>query len=92
MITFIGMFYTEYRHPFSITSAPGDDYLSVHIQAVGDWTRELRNRFQKVINLLQLSSSCALYLFMPFLMLFNSPENVVQSSSHFTLFLSISTH
>uniref|UniRef100_A0A9I9DXG0 Respiratory burst oxidase homolog protein H n=1 Tax=Cucumis melo TaxID=3656 RepID=A0A9I9DXG0_CUCME len=35
-------------HPFSITSAPGDDYLSVHIQAVGDWTRELRNRFQKV--------------------------------------------
>ncbi|KAK9705667.1 hypothetical protein RND81_07G074700 [Saponaria officinalis] len=29
-------------HPFSITSAPGDNYLSVHIQAVGDWTRELR--------------------------------------------------
>ncbi|XP_022146260.1 putative respiratory burst oxidase homolog protein H [Momordica charantia] len=35
-------------HPFSITSAPGDDYLSVHIRAVGDWTRELRNRFKSV--------------------------------------------
>ncbi|XP_019431277.1 PREDICTED: putative respiratory burst oxidase homolog protein H [Lupinus angustifolius] len=32
-------------HPFSITSAPGDDYLSVHIRALGDWTIELRNRF-----------------------------------------------
>ncbi|KAK7255845.1 hypothetical protein RIF29_29268 [Crotalaria pallida] len=34
-------------HPFSITSAPGDDYLSVHIRATGDWTSELRNRFSK---------------------------------------------
>ncbi|VYS59469.1 unnamed protein product [Arabidopsis thaliana] len=32
-------------HPFSITSAPGDEYLSVHIRALGDWTSELRNRF-----------------------------------------------
>ncbi|OIV98637.1 hypothetical protein TanjilG_12760 [Lupinus angustifolius] len=32
-------------HPFSITSAPDDDYLSVHIKASGDWTKELRNRF-----------------------------------------------
>lgn len=29
-------------HPFSITSAPGDDYLSVHIRTVGDWTQELK--------------------------------------------------
>ncbi|KAF5743121.1 putative respiratory burst oxidase [Tripterygium wilfordii] len=29
-------------HPFSITSAPGDDYLSVHIRTVGDWTKELK--------------------------------------------------
>lgn len=29
-------------HPFSITSAPGDDYLSVHIRIVGDWTQELK--------------------------------------------------
>ncbi|XP_028784362.1 putative respiratory burst oxidase homolog protein H isoform X2 [Neltuma alba] len=35
-------------HPFSITSAPGDDYLSVHIRALGDWTTELRNRFAQV--------------------------------------------
>ncbi|XP_021804998.1 respiratory burst oxidase homolog protein E [Prunus avium] len=29
-------------HPFSITSAPGDDHLSVHIRTVGDWTQELK--------------------------------------------------
>ncbi|KAL6884538.1 hypothetical protein ACP4OV_010474 [Aristida adscensionis] len=34
-------------HPFSITSAPGDDYLSVHIRTLGDWTSELRNQFGK---------------------------------------------
>ncbi|KAH7574516.1 hypothetical protein JRO89_XS03G0306100 [Xanthoceras sorbifolium] len=32
-------------HPFSITSAPGDDYLSVHIRTAGDWTRELKRVF-----------------------------------------------
>lgn len=35
-------------HPFSITSAPGDDYLSVHIRTLGDWTTELKNRFAQV--------------------------------------------
>ncbi|XVF20159.1 hypothetical protein REPUB_Repub11eG0174200 [Reevesia pubescens] len=35
-------------HPFSITSAPKDDYLSVHIRTLGDWTTELKDRFQKV--------------------------------------------
>ncbi|KAK1320791.1 hypothetical protein QJS10_CPA03g01382 [Acorus calamus] len=35
-------------HPFSITSAPGDDNLSVHIRTSGDWTTELRNIFAKV--------------------------------------------
>jgi respiratory burst oxidase len=34
-----------FRHPFSITSAPGDDYLSVHIRIVGDWTEELKRVF-----------------------------------------------
>ncbi|PRQ47080.1 putative NAD(P)H oxidase (H(2)O(2)-forming) [Rosa chinensis] len=29
-------------HPFSITSAPGDEHLSVHIRTVGDWTQELK--------------------------------------------------
>ncbi|XP_073010095.1 respiratory burst oxidase homolog protein E-like [Typha latifolia] len=32
-------------HPFSITSAPGDDYLSVHIRTAGDWTQELKHIF-----------------------------------------------
>ncbi|XP_072951105.1 respiratory burst oxidase homolog protein A-like [Typha angustifolia] len=32
-------------HPFSITSAPGDDSLSIHIRQLGDWTRELKRVF-----------------------------------------------
>jgi len=36
------------RHPFSITSAPQDDYVSVHIRTLGDWTRELKNVFSRV--------------------------------------------
>ncbi|XP_073220931.1 respiratory burst oxidase homolog protein E isoform X2 [Cicer arietinum] len=32
-------------HPFSITSAPGDEYLSVHIRTVGDWTQEVKILF-----------------------------------------------
>ncbi|WCJ36382.1 hypothetical protein M5689_017586 [Euphorbia peplus] len=35
-------------HPFSITSAPGDDYLSVHIRTLGDWTRQLKTVFSQV--------------------------------------------
>ncbi|KAK4777720.1 hypothetical protein SAY87_017907 [Trapa incisa] len=35
-------------HPFSITSAPDDDCLSVHIRTLGDWTAELKNKFEKV--------------------------------------------
>ncbi|KAH8522353.1 hypothetical protein H0E87_003106 [Populus deltoides] len=35
-------------HPFSITSSPGDDYLSVHIRTLGDWTRQLQNVFSEV--------------------------------------------
>ena len=26
-------------HPFTISSAPDDPYVSVHIRQVGDWTR-----------------------------------------------------
>nr|CAD1833890.1 unnamed protein product [Ananas comosus var. bracteatus] len=36
------------RHPFSITSAPQDDYLSVHIRTLGDWTRQLKAVFSEV--------------------------------------------
>ncbi|CAN8302342.1 unnamed protein product [Cochlearia groenlandica] len=35
-------------HPFSITSAPQDDYLSVHIRVLGDWTRALKGVFSEV--------------------------------------------
>lgn len=35
-------------HPFSITSAPGDDFLSVHIRKLGDWTQELHRVFGHV--------------------------------------------
>lgn len=38
-----------YRHPFSITSAPGDETLSVHIRTLGDWTTELRSLFGKLL-------------------------------------------
>ncbi|XP_061338598.1 respiratory burst oxidase homolog protein B-like [Gastrolobium bilobum] len=34
-------------HPFSFTSAPGDDYLSIHIRALGDWTSQLKAVFSK---------------------------------------------
>nr|CAD1823583.1 unnamed protein product [Ananas comosus var. bracteatus] len=34
-------------HPFSITSAPGDDYISVHIRTRGDWTSRLRVVFSE---------------------------------------------
>lgn len=32
-------------HPFSITSAPDDDFLSIHIRQLGDWTHELKRVF-----------------------------------------------
>lgn len=35
------------RHPFSITSAPGDDYLSIHIRQLGDWTQEIKRVFSE---------------------------------------------
>ncbi|KAL5718696.1 hypothetical protein ACHQM5_011573 [Ranunculus cassubicifolius] len=38
-------------HPFSITSAPGDDYLSIHIRQLGDWTRELKRVFAEACEL-----------------------------------------
>lgn len=32
-------------HPFYITSAPQDDYISVHIRTLGDWTSKLKTTF-----------------------------------------------
>ncbi|WVZ90519.1 hypothetical protein U9M48_036813 [Paspalum notatum var. saurae] len=34
-------------HPFTITSAPGDDYLSMHIRCRGDWTTSFRALFSQ---------------------------------------------
>ncbi|KAL1915921.1 uncharacterized protein VTP21DRAFT_6309 [Calcarisporiella thermophila] len=31
-------------HPFTITSSPDEDYISVHIRQAGDWTRKLAER------------------------------------------------
>lgn len=28
-------------HPFTLTSAPEEDYLSVHVRSAGDWTEKL---------------------------------------------------
>ncbi|WZZ65487.1 hypothetical protein YC2023_076857 [Brassica napus] len=36
------------RHPFSITSAPQDEDLSIHIKVVGDWTNALKEVFSEV--------------------------------------------
>ncbi|KAG7557418.1 NADPH oxidase Respiratory burst [Arabidopsis suecica] len=35
-------------HPFSITSSPGDDYLSIHIRQRGDWTEGIKKAFSVV--------------------------------------------
>ncbi|KQJ86446.2 respiratory burst oxidase homolog protein B-like [Brachypodium distachyon] len=35
-------------HPFTITSAPGDDYLSMHIRCRGDWTSRFRALFSQI--------------------------------------------
>jgi NADPH oxidase len=31
-------------HPFTLTSAPHEDYLSIHVDILGDWTREFAKR------------------------------------------------
>eukprot|EP00042_Codosiga_hollandica_P037949 m.304264 g.304264 ORF g.304264 m.304264 type:complete len:798 (+) comp55267_c0_seq5:1116-3509(+) len=34
-------------HPFTLSSAPGDKYISVHIRTAGDWTGDVFNYFSK---------------------------------------------
>jgi NADPH oxidase len=34
-------------HPFTVTSAAEEDFVSVHIRTIGDWTKELAKRFEK---------------------------------------------
>ncbi|KAF3322233.1 respiratory burst oxidase protein F-like protein [Carex littledalei] len=45
-------------HPFSLTSAPGDDNLSMHVRSLGDWSYQFYNIFQEV----NLSYQCLLSL------------------------------
>jgi len=40
----------EEFHSVTLTSAPHEDFLSVHIKAIGPWTWKLRNLFDKSIN------------------------------------------
>ncbi|NWS87624.1 DUOX2 oxidase, partial [Toxostoma redivivum] len=55
---------TEY-HPFTLTSAPHDDTLSLHIRAVGPWTTRLRELYSPR-NLALLGTLPKLYLDGPF--------------------------
>ncbi|KAM4766255.1 dual oxidase 2 isoform 1-T1 [Cyanocitta cristata] len=55
---------TEY-HPFTLTSAPHDDTLSLHIRAVGPWTTRLRELYSPE-NLGLLGTLPKLYLDGPF--------------------------
>ncbi|XP_029785607.1 NADPH oxidase 1 isoform X4 [Suricata suricatta] len=34
-------------HPFTLTSAPEEDFFSIHIRAVGDWTESLIRAFEQ---------------------------------------------
>ncbi|XP_027368818.1 respiratory burst oxidase homolog protein A-like [Abrus precatorius] len=36
-------------HPFSLTSGPQDDYLSVHIRTLGDWSYQIYALFQETM-------------------------------------------
>ncbi|NWH91667.1 DUOX2 oxidase, partial [Aegithalos caudatus] len=56
---------TSEYHPFTLTSAPHDDTLSLHIRAVGPWTTRLRELYSPK-NLALLGSLPKLYLDGPF--------------------------
>ncbi|TKY55030.1 Respiratory burst oxidase-like protein F [Spatholobus suberectus] len=43
-------------HPFSVTSGPQDDYLSVHIRTLGDWSYQIYDLFQEAV--LSRSQGC----------------------------------
>jgi dual oxidase len=40
----------EEFHSLTLTNAPHEDFLSVHVKAHGPWTWKLRNYFDKSIN------------------------------------------
>lgn len=56
---------TDEYHPFTLTSAPHEETLSLHIRAVGPWTSQLRELYTEE-NLLELGAFPKLYLDGPF--------------------------
>lgn len=38
------MTWSKQWHPFTLTSAPEEDYISVHIRVAGDWTTGFAKR------------------------------------------------
>uniref|UniRef100_A0A674EPN0 NAD(P)H oxidase (H2O2-forming) n=1 Tax=Salmo trutta TaxID=8032 RepID=A0A674EPN0_SALTR len=56
---------TDEYHPFTLTSAPHEETLSLHIRAVGPWTSHLREAYTPD-NLEQLGTYPKLYLDGPF--------------------------
>lgn len=46
-------------HPFTLTSAPEEDYLSVHIRVVGDWTGKLKKTLLPFRNLNDIPTQIA---------------------------------
>nr|XP_057932001.1 dual oxidase 1 isoform X2 [Doryrhamphus excisus] len=56
---------TDEYHPFTLTSAPHEETLSLHIRAVGPWTSRLRELYSEE-SLLQLGAHPKLYLDGPF--------------------------
>ncbi|KAM4619333.1 dual oxidase 1 [Polymixia lowei] len=56
---------TDEYHPFTLTSAPHEETLSLHIRAVGPWTSQLRQLYTEE-SLLELGTYPKLYLDGPF--------------------------
>uniref|UniRef100_A0A8C1U4J1 NAD(P)H oxidase (H2O2-forming) n=1 Tax=Cyprinus carpio TaxID=7962 RepID=A0A8C1U4J1_CYPCA len=56
---------TDEYHPFTLTSAPHEETLSLHIRAVGPWTSKLREAYTPE-NLQELGGYPKLYLDGPF--------------------------
>ncbi|XP_039689279.1 respiratory burst oxidase homolog protein A isoform X2 [Medicago truncatula] len=52
-------------HPFSLTSGPQDEYLSVHIRTLGDWSYQIYALFQEAV-LSRLQGCPKLYIDGPY--------------------------
>ena len=49
-------------HPYTLTSAPDDPFLSVHIQVCGDWTSAVYNYLSEYLETIQVGhhDACAM--------------------------------